>query len=290
MNSKWEAKYDFNKNAKSYECPKKGIKKEVVSFNYQSMTKPTEISRCLVIIDDIKNLNNRESNYLSAKLKTEFWIELGSAVTALDYYVEIILQQMFQNETSRCYIKTKAGEEITFIIKLIKIDFKGYIFELNLKDAYELSKKYKENGVLMFKKYPKFAQEYFCRAAKILLSYGPFDDLSEENDGVEAELLKKLLQNLKLNISACLIKEQRYEEVVFLTSFVEENSENIDKAIYRRALALHNLKEFKKAKEVIEKSKTFRKNAELVNLHTKILNDWKTNDHNYKNVVRKMFS
>lgn len=278
----------FNEVAqREWTCSKNGLRKELIDFTFNSMTKATEISKCLVNISDVKNLEDRETNYLNNE--GEFWIQLGTAVTPTDYYTEIFLQQMFTGERSRCYIQTKSGVQIEFTVKMLKIEFINYLYKLTVVEVYQLALQYKQNGVTMFKKYPKFAQEYFCRAAKCLISYQPFDVLTESSEHVNPRDLQSLFENLQTNIAACLVKEGRYEDVLHVTEFVEQNNEQVsDKAIYRRALALCNLNKYEEAKELIEKS-NYAENKEFCGLYDRIKNEWRRSDERYTNMVKKMF-
>lgn len=52
----------FNEVAqREWTCSKNGLRKELIDFTFNSMTKATEISKCLVNISDVKNLEDRES-------------------------------------------------------------------------------------------------------------------------------------------------------------------------------------------------------------------------------------
>ena len=154
-----------------------GIRKEVISFNFKSMNKASECSKCLVCIDAVENLNGRPTSYLVKQLNTEQWIEMNTAVTPIDYLVELIVRNMFCGETSKCAIQTKSGIEIKFTITLLDDDCGPYLFELTAKELFDWAKKCKENGVVMFKEYSSFAQTYFNKAAKALISFKPFSGL-----------------------------------------------------------------------------------------------------------------
>lgn len=301
--------FDWNTLAATWECPKKGLKKQIIDFKFKSMIKATEISKCLIEISDIKNLNNRDSNYLTQSNDGKaFWTELGTALTPVDRYIEIFLQQMFVGEKSLCSIETKQNPSlpIQFVIYLKDIEFINYLFRLNVKEMYNLALKFKENGVLMFKKnYIKFAHEYFCRSAKCLISFKPFDGLTKKIDGVTPKEMNDLLQTVQLNIAACLIKEnESYENVIFLTQFVDDNNQSYnagsgnnskvevvsDKAIYRRAYAFYQIKMYDDAKRTLEKIPNYKENKQLLDLYNKIREDSIKEKDKYKQLVGKMFA
>jgi hypothetical protein len=283
-------KFDVNKHLvdKVWENKEKGLRKEVINFRYCSVVKASELSKCLVDIIDTQNLDSgkNKSNYLSEEtIGNEFWIEIGHAVTPIDCYVEEFLKQMFTNETSKCLITTKSSGTITFTMRLKRIEFGGYYCEQRPEKMFELAKVYKENGVKMFKDYPMFAHNYFSLAAKCLISFN--DDI--EGSLSESDLTQKdfeeLLQNVYLNIAACLIKQHDTLHVLKYSVNQEAPSE---KAVYRLALAYFHLKQFENAKSTIEKI-DYKGHKELVQLMAKIHEFWKVDHDEYSNMVKKMF-
>lgn len=152
---------------------KKGLKKQLLSFKFEVMTKVTDLGRCLVEISDVENPKNHLSKLLDFEsLNDEVWVQIGSSLTPIDCYIECFLKEMFIGEISKCSITTKSSI-ISFVLKMKQIEFKGHHFEKSADEMYHLAKEYKENGVIMFKEYPLFAQNYFNLAAKFLLSYLP---------------------------------------------------------------------------------------------------------------------
>jgi FK506-binding protein-like len=271
----------------------KGLRKEVSNFKYVSTIKATELSKCMVIFSDIINNTHKESNYLR---NGEVFIEMGSALTPIDCYIENFLLQMHLREESRCSIRTRSGDEISFILKLMKVEFGGYYCELSADQMYQLGQKYKENGVSMYKEYPKFAQQYFSKAAKCLLSYSALRDvegqLEEESPPSPIDdILEKmtvLLETVYMNLSMCLIKQNRFEDVVYLMAFVDKQENPSEKAVYRKALAHYHLKQFEEAKLTLEKV-DFASNRDLTALWAKLYATWKSEENKYSEMVKKMF-
>ncbi|GAB0097711.1 short-chain dehydrogenase TIC 32, chloroplastic [Sergentomyia squamirostris] len=250
----------------------------------------SELSRCLINVSSIEDLNNRESDILSPRDREEIWIDLGSAKTPLDCYIEIFLREMLTGEKSRCIVSTKSGETVSFTIKLLRIDFRGYLYELPAREMVNLSKKYKENGVAMFKKYPLFAHDYFSRAAKCLLSLGPLqkDNQHPPLEDVAPEELQELLENNYSNIAACLLKESRNEDVINVLNFTRRDHNVQEKALYRKAQAHFNLKQYEEAKTDLERL-NYRDNREALALWNKNQAEWKKYDEKYAKMVQKMF-
>lgn len=270
---------------------KKGLKKELISFTFEAMTRANDLAKCLVEISEVDNPKNHSSKLLETEnLEGEVWIELCSATTPIDCYIESFLKEMFIGETSKCSITTKSSV-ITFIIRMKKIEFDGHHFEKTAEEMFNLAKKYKENGVIMFKEHPLFAHNYFNMAAKCLLSYVPFNEIEVElkDSELTREEFESLLENIYLNISACLIKQNRFEEILHVLKFVEDQKEPTSKSIYRLAQAHYQLKNFEKAKELIERV-DYKSSKELVQLLGKIQECWKKDNDNYSVMVKKMFA
>lgn len=266
-----------------YENRTKGLRKERLSFHYTSLEKPSELCRCQVIIRDVSDVGSHVSNYLNANTE-EQWLTIGTAITPIDCYVELLLQQMLTNEESRCMIKTKTSE-VSFTMKLLRIDDHKYYYQLSFTEMLELVKRYKENGVKMFPKYPLFAHAYFNRAVKCLLSLS----VTEEPEATGSkEEVRSLLETLYLNISACLIKQNRYDEVPHVLQYTNAQEIPSTKATYRKALAHYMLKQFPEAIATLQKI-DYASSKECVALHKQIIQARQQDDSNYNTMVKKMF-
>lgn len=269
-----------------------GLSKNLISFSYKSIIKASDLSKCYVTIQDVILPNGYESEYLRHVNESSFEITIGSALTPIDWYIEKFLQAMLVDEKSQCTIKTKSNKEIIFVIHLQRVEFGGYYHEKSLKEMVELSKNYKENGVKMFKKYPQLAHEYFSKAARCLQSYIPYNDIYERanNEGINADELLPMLENLLSNIAACLLKENRSAEVSDILSFTEQQDSPVEKVIFRKATAYLNTKEHEKALQIIEKKINYKENKDLLALHEKIHEDLKNEKSKYADMVKKMFN
>lgn len=273
-----------------WKCDKLGIRKELVDFKFISVQKASILSQCFVCFGNIKGRGERESDYLNQE--NERWIRLGHARTPLDYAIEVILQEMFAGERSNCFVTTKTGEEVSFRISLIEIKFGGYLFEMSAKEMYEWASTAKDNGVAMFKRYPSHAQRYFNDAAKGLISYKPFDGLTEEEHGISGDLVQTLFDQVSMNVAACLLKELRYDEALSVLLEMTDRPDNgrplPEKAIYRRAVAHLHLKQYEEAKDQLERI-NYKQNHEMMALYNKILAEWNLYKNSYSNMVKKMF-
>ncbi|XP_065080975.1 protein Bride of doubletime [Ochlerotatus camptorhynchus] len=254
------------------------------------MTKPSELARCLVNICDISDLGGKESNILTQDEKiSEKWIAIGSGLTPIDCYIELFLMQMLLNEKSKCTITTASGQQISCVLKLLRIENSDLFFTKSPGEMLALAKNYKDNGVKMFPKYPLYAHRYFNRAAKCLLCCAPLEDLDPAQEGVDTiSEMQTLLEVLYLNISACLLKQNRYEEVLHILEYVDRQEKPSEKAVYRKALAQFHVKQFPEAIKTLEKI-DYISSKDCVVLHQQIKSSWQQEDNKYNCMVKKMF-
>lgn len=271
----------------------KGLRKELVSFDSQLILKANDLSKCFLTIHSVDGLEeNHDSKYLrDGNTGIEFSLTLLDAVTPIDCYIEIFLKRMVTGEQSRCYIKTKMGNSIEFTMQLLRVEFGGYLHDLTPIKTLQLAQKYKENGVEMFKKYPLFAHNYFNQAAKLLISYQPYNTLRERFEALDdsnVQQFQTLLETIQSNVAACLIRQQRYDDAVYVLNFTEQSTNVPDKAIYRRANALYLLGKLDEAKETIERI-NYKNNKECSTLYNNISSKLQKSNEKYRNIVKNMF-
>lgn len=268
----------------------RGLRKELISFHYMSMTKPSELARCLVNITDIRDLGGKESHILNQNEPiSEKWIHIGTALTPIDCYIEVFLTKMLLNEKSKCIITCVSGKQITCVLKLLRIENSDLYFTKSPKEMLAVAKIFKNNGVKMFPKYPLHAHRYFNRAAKCLLSCSPLEDLDPVQEGADTiSEMKTLLEVLYLNISACLLKQNRYDEVLHILDYVDRQEKPSEKAVYRRALAQFYVKQYPEAIKTLEKI-DYTSSKDCTVLHQRIRTSWRQEDNKYNCMVKKMF-
>lgn len=268
----------------------KGLQKELISFRFMSMTKPSPEARCLVSISEVNTLAGKESNILNEHESiSEQWITIGDGLTPIDCYIELFLMEMLPKEKSKCTITCKDNIRVTFVLMLLRVETPELHFMKSPNENLLLAKKYKENGVKMFPKYPVFAHAYFNRAAKCLLSCAPLDALDAAQEGEDTiREMQTLLETLYLNVSACLIKEQRYDEVLQILQFTAIQEQPSEKAIYRMALAQFHVKQYQEAIQTLERI-DYTTSKDCVALHQRIKTTWQLDQNRYNNMVKKMF-
>ncbi|EDV93467.1 uncharacterized protein LOC6563672 [Drosophila grimshawi] len=267
----------------------RGLHKKVLSLDFQTVEKPLAVSSVLFTVNK-SCVGSRPTKYLNCAEMQQHAMKMGSAVTPIDCYLELLLQQFLPGETAVCSIATKTGEQLEFELKLDRITSNTHVETLNAAEIHKLALRYKENGVAMFKSYPKFAFDYFSRAAQLLITYKPFKTLDKKTNGIDGAEMETLFIQIQTNLAACLLLEQRYEHVIYHTDFVETQSNPSEKSMYRRALAYYHLKEFEKAHQIIERVPNHEAKREFSKLRSQIAASWKNSNANYKEVVQRMFS
>lgn len=274
-----------------WELKRKGLHKKCLALEFTKVEKPHQVSKVVINVKKVVNLKDRESQWLNENtLDKDQIMEMGTALTPVDYYLEILVQQMMLGETAECIIKTKTtGEEIEIILTLQEIKESKEIQSLKVPEMYDLALKYKENGVKIFKKYPIFAHEYFAKAAKCLISYKNFEGLTKIRDGISGKDMQDLFIQVQTNLAACLLNEKRYDDVVYQTNFVDTMNSPSEKSIYRRAMAYYHKREFELAKSTIERVSDFKDKKEFANLYQRVSDSWKNSNIQYKDMVQKMF-
>ncbi|XP_075146021.1 bride of doubletime [Haematobia irritans] len=274
-----------------WQLERKGLHKKVLDLHFSKLEKPHRVSTVIISVSKVENLENRESVYLTEdNLNVDQCMEMGTALCPVDYYLDMLIQQMLIGEKALCTIKTKGtGNPISITVTLKSIKESKEIQKLTVPEMYNLALRYKENGVKMFKTYPIFAHEYFVRAAKCLISFKNFEPLTKKNDGMSGKDMHDLLVQVQTNLAACLLNAKRYEDVIYQTKFVENQNSPSEKAIYRRAMAYYYLAEFDLAQKTIEKVPDYKDKKEFLSLHQKITERRKTNEDSYRGMVKKMF-
>lgn len=277
-----------------WEKPELGLSKKLLDFTWLSINRPTEFSEALVTFDDVVGLNNRQSTYLTGQ--QTLIIHLGESDCPVDFLINIVFLNMYEGETSRVSIKTKSGDTIEFTASLLSIRETRYIYDLSPKEMYEWALEKKNLAVNMFKQSSSISQRYFNEAAKGLISHKPFDAISLEQGGIAGEQLQDLLDNICASLSACLLKEKRYEDVIYVLRDLTERTFNkdepipphIEKGIYRRAVAHCSLKQLDEAQTQVERL-NFQRNAEINKLWKQIVQQQTEYKDKYADMVKKMF-
>ncbi|KAH8383026.1 hypothetical protein KR009_006302 [Drosophila setifemur] len=278
-----------------WEDKSRGLVKKVLSLQFRDMEKPSTASTVQFSVNNkCANLGSRPSKYLASGERSTYPqqhpLEMGTSLTPVDCYLEILLQQFLPGETAACSIATNSGGQIEFELKLDRIVKNVQVDKLNAEETYDLALRFKGSGVAAFKTHPKFAFDYFVRAAKLLITYKPFDKLTKKENGINGSTVEELFVLIQTNLAACLLQEKRYEHVIYHTEFVESAECPSEKSIYRRALAYYHLKEFAKAQATIERVPGYEEKREFSKLRDNIASSWKDSNAHYKELVQRMFN
>lgn len=272
--------------------PNNGLAKVNLDLDFVSMDKATLLSTVTFEVSDVNNAEGVESKILAASPGIKQVHKLGTGETPVDCYMDMILMRMLVGEHSRCYIERKTTQTpINFTVRLLAIDNIKHVHQLSPQEVVELAGQYKESGVRMFKRWTRQAHVYFGRAHKLLVSYPGGKCLKActvEEDGVDGEVVQTLLNNLLNNLAACLLAEERYEDVVQLLNDDEVDSQS-EKAIYRKAQALYQLKRYEEAEKCIARFNNWQSNPALVKLSEMVRGQIKKDKEVFTNMVKKMF-
>lgn len=268
-----------------WEDKQKNIKKELISINSKKdYEKPTEIAICTIQLTYNSNIDSKSSYLISnPDSYTLSNVQIGFANNPIDIYIEYIITQMLLGEKSRCTIETKSGFVIDFICELLEIAENPIYFELTSLQMYNYALKFKECGVHLFKNHPLFAQNYFSKAAKCLISLSIIQTLENKQE------IDVLLRTIYINLAACFLKQNRNEDVLYVLKSDDQLLMRQEKAIYRKAHAYYNLKRYEEARTTLSLC-DYKKISEMIALWNKIRNDEKSSNKQYSSIVKKMFT
>jgi len=249
---------------RSWESADKSIRKDVLKPGIFSK-KPTECSICNVII---KNISITEAS--DEDLREEYHTEIldsegekelvvGDASAEIDRKVERALQMMNMYEESlitltlpvkrhQYNVNGELETTVRFEIILSKCERHKPIWEWSAEEKYQISSKYKEKGIELFKDSRIVdAFQKFSRACKILITLEPIPDPDlklEKQLESDIRYLRLILYN---NMAMCQLSQKNYEHVVSLCSKVLDRDQNNVKALYRRGMAHGNMMNNEKA-------------------------------------------
>lgn len=255
------------------------------------MAKATILSTITFEVADIENAEGVESKILTAGVGEQVH-KMGTGETEVDCHIEVFLMKMLIGEHSRCYVERKSTKKIlNFTIRIKAIEGCKHVHQLNPVEIVALAGQYKESGVRMFKQWPHNAHLYFGRAHKLLHSFPGCKRLNEctmEKEGIDGTAIDALMQNLRHNLAACLLLEERYEAVVKILddNVVDTVSE---KAMYRKAQALYHLKRYKEAEKCFTALPQWQDNPALAKLSDMIRKQAVKEKDAYAKMMKKMF-
>lgn len=260
--------------------------------------KPTERAVCQIKIGKIDEaqftvdeLENKFPSDIIYGPKEKTWT-LGDSCTELDRQIERAIPMMFMNETSLITVKLSSNDNeniIKFELTLLNFIPFDYIWKWSPEEKYQISLKYKERGVELFRD-TRYVDAFhkFSKACKILITLEPINDLRLE------ENLLKNIQNLRIvlynNIAECHMHRGNYEHVITLCGQVLDRDENNVKALYRRGVAYGNLSNFEKALEDLRKALKIEPNNSLVKTKFNLYNQqFRIESRKYEEIVKRMF-
>lgn len=272
-----------------------GLSKELLDFDFVAMERPSELDVCEVTFSDRVNCDGRESAFLptlgaaedGSEASNGALVAIRGARTPLDCLLAVVLQEMMPGERSRVRIVTRAAVtiQLTVALSAIRPQAKRYLFQLSPGEMADWAAEQKDAGVALFKREAvSFAHAAFARAAKGLISLKPFEKLTD----VEPQRVRQLFGMVCQNLAACLLKQRRYEDALYVLLDVTDAPDAAERAIYRRAVAHFHLRQLDEARAQIERL-NYAQNREQRTLHEDIVREQSEYRSEYSNMVRKMF-
>ncbi|KAH0955574.1 hypothetical protein HN011_012107 [Eciton burchellii] len=246
---------------RSWESADKSIKKDVLKLGLFSK-KPTECSTCNITVKNISvtgasNEDLREYHTEILDSEGEKELVIGDASAEVDQKVERALQMMnvFEESLITLTLSVKqqgdaSGELITikFEITLNKCERHKPIWEWSAEEKYQVSLKYKERGIELFKDFRIIdAFQKFSRACKILITLEPIPDPDLKLEKQLESDIKNLRLTLYNNMAMCQLNQKNYEHTVSLCTKILDRDQNNVKALYRRGMAYGNMMNNEKA-------------------------------------------
>lgn len=237
----------------SWESADHTIKKKVLKSGNFS-TKPTERAVCQVIIEHILVTNiilDQLTTDYHSEIINETWNEkewtIGEANSEIDRKIERAVQMMMIGEKSLVELSvssfTSPNILISFEITLKHFDPFQPIWEWSPETKYDLSLKYKEQGIKLFEQSRHVdAFHKFSKACKILITLEPIKDLELEKK-LECKIneLRLVLYN---NMAGCQLNRKNYELAIALCNKILSKDQTNVKALYRRGIAYGQIRDF----------------------------------------------
>lgn len=230
---------------KVWESPDGKIRKVVVNAGEAGL-KPYENSSCKINIFDCDV--DVAKDYFGVRD-----VIVGENDSEFGRLLDKCLQTMNKNEEANVTFKLN-NLDVNFTLHLIDYELKGFIYEWDAKQKYQLALHHKEIGNRLFKNRYVDASHRFGKALKILCSIPIAVESSPKIiDTVEVSDIEQLKSNLYNNLASCYLKNGSNETVIELCSKVLLNDPNNVKALYRTGIAWCNENDYEKAKEYLQK-------------------------------------
>lgn len=264
------------------------LAKKITKHGNSKVVEINETSTCKFLINFLVMPESYESKYMTDKKDEPQQMSIGNAMNLIDWAIEKFLLTMTVNE--KCYCIIEGEMKVRFELSLLETTPGLYYFELPLLELWRLVQTYKENGLKCYNTYPWLAHEYFSVAAKCLLTHLPHLNSEEKTitDSISVDEVTKTFETLSSNIAACLLKEQRYKDVIEILAFVNDQTNPNEKYTFRLATAYINTKKFEQAKHLLEKF-NYGDSKSLSNLYEHLISSMKSENEKYAAMVKKMF-
>ncbi|KAJ3659590.1 hypothetical protein Zmor_005601 [Zophobas morio] len=197
---------------------------------------------------------------------------------------------MNESETAKFKIMP---ENISFVVTLVHIKFRGYIHTWNAKKKFEIAQEHKERGVTLYKQdRGKDAAYRFVKALKIIHSI-PINAETPPDviDNIPVSDIKKLKANLYNNLASYYLKKGAWQLTIDTCKRVFDYDEDNIKAHYKLAVALIKDRNFERAKNELDIVLAAESDNKAAIEHMKYVKEQLHNaEVKYNLMVKKMFA
>lgn len=241
--------------------------------------KPSEQTECEILISDCPDLSEYNNSTLV----------IGDSDNYISRTLDICLSTMNEQETAKFRI---SPENLTFTVRLVRIKFKGYIYQWDAKKKFEIAQNHKEKGVNLYKQERfKDAAYRFAKALKIISSI-PIDAETppEKIDTIPVKDIYMLKANLLNNLASYYLKTEKWLLTIDTCKRVFDFDRHSVKAHYKLAVAYMRDRNFEQAEKEFNVVLGFEPNNKAAREHVKLVKEeiHKANVK-FNLLVKKMF-
>lgn len=221
---------------------------------------------------------------LEYQLSTEFEIIIGESDTEQGIQIETVINRMRVGQAQTFHFLSSAVMEV----KLLYLKPGKDIWKMEITEKLQQAKWHKLRGIKLFKeKKTEAAFWRFSKAAKYLVTMGQTLDIPDSI----LEEWRTLKYQVYLNLSACQLQYNSYEDVVVNCSKALEIDPHNVKGLFRQGQAFIKLKRYDSAQSDLEKALELEPNNKAIqNKLALVKSHLKTDNVHLSAVMSKLFT
>lgn len=232
-------------SANVWESPDKKIRKVVKKFGKHGL-KPYENTNCKI------NISNCDLDVAKDYYGVRDVI-IGENDSEFGRLLDSCLQAMNRNEEANVTFKL-SNIDVSFTLHLIDYSLKGFIYEWDAKQKYELALHHKEKGNTLFKDRYIDASHRFGKALKLLCSIPiEVENPPEVIDTIKVSDILTLKATLYNNLASCYLKNGNNDTVIELCQKVLLYDPDNIKALYKIGVAWCNEHDYEKGTDYLKR-------------------------------------